>query len=139
MFRDYIPEDGRTTAEERARFALTTHGGGRPDFIPGADHELAPPSGREGQADEALERAIERQAAAAAEDYFEAVKKLKDMNVAQAVQHIRQAPYSVMEMLLVAEMENGGRKSILDRFPEPDPSIVEKYRAFTSSVSTEES
>lgn len=126
--RDYIPEGEGVSAVERERFTRQrAAGGSRPDFIPGPDHKLAPRSGHAAQAKEALDRAMAAQGSAARADWDAGVLKLKNLNVGQAIEAIRQAPFAVQEMLLTIEMKHGQRSSILKAFPKVDPSVVENW------------
>jgi hypothetical protein len=130
--RDYIPDGEASTPAETHRRTVARsllRGGLRQDFVPGEKHTLQPPSGKGTTgADAAIEKAMARQATAAYEDYAATVEKLKQLNVAQAVEFFRTAPTAVLEMAQAAEMLNGNRSSLLERFPAPDPDVVEKYR-----------
>ena len=135
--RDFIPAGAPKTPKEVERSKqLKAMGAGRVrlDFIPGPDHKMAPPSGRKEQAREALERALARQASAAREDYDTAIKTLAGLNVAQAIEHITQAPFSVQELLLVVEATHGKRSSILNRFPPVDPKAVLRWEEINSGA-----
>jgi hypothetical protein len=130
VVRDYIPAGKERTPEELERSKqLKAMGAGRVrmDFIPPAGHELKPPSGRADQASEALARSMARQASAARQDFQTGVERLQKLNVGQAVEAILQAPFSVQEMLLVAEKLNGNRVSVLNRFPQVDPATVARW------------
>lgn len=130
VVRDYIPEAKDATQAERDRFEnARSAAGGRTarDFIPGKGHKLRQPSGTEASHQEALDRAMARQASSAREEFDAAVMKLKDQTVSQAVEAIRRLPMAVQEMTLVAEALNGNRSEILDRFPGVDPSAVTRW------------
>lgn len=131
IVRDYIPEGESPTPQEealRAAARARVQGGIIRDFIPGPGHKTLPPSGRDRQAEEALQRALQAMQAANRQEYREMVKRLKKLTVGQAIDYITTLPFSVMELALVAETLNGRRKSILERFPTPDPDVVERYR-----------
>lgn len=113
--------------ERHAKLKGMGRGASSRDFIPGPDHKLQPPSGSAAQGQEAIDRSMAAQASAARDMYQEAVKKLQSMNVGQAIEAIMQAPFAQQELLLVAEAQNGARKSILDRFGEPDPAAVARW------------
>lgn len=115
-----------------------SRGQGFRDFIPGPNHVKLPPSGSKASHKEALDRAMARQSSAARDDYAHAVQKLKDLTVMQAVEFIRQLPYAVMEMTLVAETLNGHRKSILQAFPEVDPETVAKWKEINAGSPAEQ-
>lgn len=132
VIRDFIPDGKDPSPAEQARFATlrgSALGGARKDFIPGAGHELHRASGRRDQAREALERAMARQSSAARTDFQAGVERLRNLNVAQSIEAILQAPSAVQEMLLIAEAKNGNRKSILDRFPQVDPRTVANWES----------
>lgn len=127
VVRDYIPEDTELTASERARrdrFKAQVGRGVHPDFIPGEAHERKPGNSRTHNAAEALDRAMAAQASAAREEYENARLKLQGLNVMQAVEAIRQAPFSIQELMLVVETREGGRKGIISAFPPIDPAAV---------------
>lgn len=136
VVRDFIPAGEKNTATKVALEAqkLRARGAGFRDFIPSPDHKLLPPSGSEASHREAIERAMARQASAAREDFNNAVMKLKGQTVSQAIEAIRQAPYAVMEMTLVAEQLNGNRKSILQVFPEVDPEVVLRWKEINAGA-----
>jgi len=119
-------------AKRRAR------GQGFRDFIPGPNHVKLPPSGSAAQHKEAIERSMARQASSAREDYNNAVEKLRNQTVSQAIESIRRAPYAVMEMTLVAEAENGNRKSILQTFPQVDPATVAHWKEINAGAPAEQ-
>jgi len=140
MARDWIPA-GETTPNEAIIIEKQRRGGARGlvvDFIPGPGFEVRPPSGAKKQADEAVERAMRRQEYAIAEEWDAAVENLKKMTVAQAATFIASAPFAVQELYLTAELEHGNRKSLLDRFPEPDPATRDKYLLAARRDSTPE-
>jgi hypothetical protein len=135
VVRDYIPDPVDATAAERDRFnraRLSARGSTQRDFVPAPGHELRPPSGAKAQADAALTRALARQESAARDDFQTAVKKLKGLNVAQAIEAITQAPPAVADMMLVAEALNGNRTSILQRFAAVDPKSVTRWETINS-------
>lgn len=137
VVRDFIPIDKDTSPTERARFQQLRSiagGGVRRDFVPGPDHALKPPSGRAASAKEALDRALARQAGAAREEFQSAVKKLRDLNVAQTIEHITQAPTTVQEMTLVAEALHGNRSSVLQRFAPVDPEVVARWEVINAGA-----
>lgn len=137
IVRDFIPTDKTTNPTERARFQQLrsiTSGGVRADFVPGPDHALKPPSGRKNAAREALDRALARQAGSAREEFQGAVKRLRDLNVAQTIEHITKAPTAVQEMTLVAEALHGNRKSVLERFAPVDPEVVARWEAINAGA-----
>lgn len=113
-------------------------GQGFRDFIPGPNHVKLPASGGAAQHKEALERAMARQSSAAREDYENAVRKLKDQTVSQAIESLRRLPYAVMEMALVAEGLNANRKSILQAFPEVDPATVARWKEINAGKPAEQ-
>jgi hypothetical protein len=128
--RDFIPEAADASEQERDRFERarqSARGNAFRDFIPGADHELQPPSGSAQQADEALERALARQATAAKDEFDAMTLKLKDLSVAETISLITKAPVAVQEMALVAEALSGNRSDILDHFGPVDPAAVKRW------------
>ena len=137
VVRDYIPADEAANTAEVLKFKLQRGSGGRPDFIPGPDHELQKASGRDGSADEALERALRAQSFAAREEWDNAVSKLRELNVADAVSHIARLPFAIQEMYLAAESKYGQRKGVLGAFGAPDPAVLERYEALLADTSTE--
>lgn len=137
VVRDFIPETKELSPTERARFQQlrsVAGGGVRADFVPGPNHVLRPPSGRKDSADLALERALARQAGAARQEFQGAVDRLRNLNVAQTIEHITQAPTAVQEMTLVAEALHGNRKSVLDRFTAVDPDVVARWKAINDGA-----
>lgn len=131
--RDFIPEGERITPAERQRMQLSRGSAGRPDFIPEEGHESKPPSGKEEQFQDALERSLARQEHALRQEYNTAVERIQKLNVAQTIDLIGTAPYSVMELYLAVENLHGQRKGVLEAFPPVDPNVVERYRPFLST------
>jgi hypothetical protein len=141
VVRDYIPEGEELTPTEKAfRQALRARvqQGLVIDYIPAEGVKAAPPSGRDYQFEEALAAALAKAETAAEDDYRDAVNRLRNMRVVEAVQHIATLPSAIQEMYIVAEMLNGNRKSILERFPTPDPEAVEKYTAIDEKIKAKE-
>lgn len=143
VFRDFIPDDVAPTRAEEARRATARQfvkGGMRQDFIPEAGHQRKPPSGnREEAGTAAIEAAMSRQAAQARIDFLNAVERQRTLTVAQSIDLIQAAPVAVQEMLLVAEKLYGQRSSILNRFGEPDPAAVEKFKTYLAENPPEDS
>ena len=130
VVRDYIPDPADASEIERDRFERarnTARGNAFSDFIPSKDHKLEPPSGSAAQAEEALNRAIARQATAAKDEFDAVTLKLKDMTVAEAIAFITKAPVAVQEMALTAESLLGNRTDILEHFPPVDPAAIERW------------
>lgn len=130
--RDYIPDDVDLLPSERKNAAVARRrvlGGLVQDWIPDSNTpEKAVSSGKEYNAEVALKRAMAAQAAAAGEELKSAVERLKGFNVAQAVAHITQLPYSQMELYLAAEVMYGNRKGVLEAFPPVDPAVVDRIK-----------
>lgn len=138
--RDFIPADAERTHKEQERAKqLRAMGAGRVrlDFIPGPDHVLKPPQGRDTAGKEAVDRSIAAQASAARGMWEDGVAKLRGLNVQQTIEAITQAPYAVMEMYLAIELKHGQRKSVLDRFPALDPAVVERWEEVNSGAPIE--
>jgi hypothetical protein len=141
VVRDFIPTTDDATPAELEKLKKLKgmgRGMGQRDFIPGPDHKLMPPSGSAEQGQEAIDRSMAAQASAAREMYQGAVKTLKELNVADAIEHITQAPFAQQELLLVAEARHGKRKSILDRFGEPDPAVAARWAVLVDGAPTDE-
>jgi hypothetical protein len=130
VVRDFIPEGSELTREEKVRFDNLRNlmrGGIRQDFVPDKKHRRLPGQGRASAADEALERALQRQATAAQAEFNTAVERLQNMSVAEAIALIAQMPVSQQELYLVAEEATGKREDILSMFPKPDPAVRERF------------
>lgn len=140
VVRDFIPAGDKQTAVERARNSRLRSGSNRrvtPDFIPTADHETKPPSGHAEASKQAIERSLAAQASAARGDFDNVVQKLKGMNVAQTIEAITQAPFAVQEQMLIAEQMHGNRKSVLDRFGTPDPTVAARWKVILDGAPKE--
>lgn len=71
-------------------------------------------------------------------DYAEAQAKLAELPPGYAVQLMERLPAQLLECYLVAETFGQARKDILQRFPKPGPSAINRYIYQTDSTPKEQ-
>lgn len=134
--RDYIPQGEDLTPSEAAALkgkAAVRTGSFRPDYVPAKGQKAKPPSGRDKQADEALQRALDRQEHALENEFATAKERLAVWTVQEAIMAIGVMPSRVADMYVVAEQQGAKREDVLNAFAEPDPEVVQLYAPSSST------